>query len=441
MKSNPIIQDFLSFLNQCPTSWHATAAAVKILKNKGFRELKEDQSWNLTPGNRYFVTRNDSSLCAFILPKSTPERVRILASHSDSPGFKIKPQPEIRKQNMILLSTEIYGSPLLNSWLNRDLGLAGRVTFVNSQGNIESTLVRLEDAPLTIPQLAVHLDREVNEKGLTLNKQEHLNVLAALNESLPPSSSYIETLLRQKIEFKQLLSSDLFLFPLEEARLMGFNQQMIAAHGLDNIASLHASLHSMVHNTSSHENDIKMIVCWDNEEIGSNTYQGVSSPFISQILERILLASNKGREDYFRLLNQSFCLSIDLSHAQHPNYMERHDPQHQIQMGKGVVLKHNAQFRYATDGNTSIPLKVLTKEFGIPLQNFVSRNDIPCGTTIGPMHSSLLGMPTVDIGCGQLSMHSCRELMSCQDHLDMCILTQAILETPEIPKTKKVENT
>lgn len=420
MKSNDSVpHNFLTFLQQCPTAWHAIHETSNQLKAKGFKELKETDRWNIQSNEKYFVTRNGSSICAFITPSSAPQKARVVASHSDSPGFKLKPQPEIRKHNMILLGVEIYGAPLLSSWLNRDLGIAGRVIYYDKEDQLQTSLVRLDDDPLTIPQLAIHLDREVNEKGLILNKQEHLNALAALIDENEKVGNYLETLLRKQIEFKQLISSDLFLYPLEAPRLLGYKGQFVAAYRLDNLASLHSSLQAFLENTDPLDHEIKMLICWDHEEIGSNTAQGASSPFFSSILERILISFKLTREDFFRVTNDSLCISVDLAHALHPNYNDKHDVNHPILMQKGVVLKSNAQHRYASDAFSSLAIYKAANQTNIPLQKFVSRNDIPCGTTIGPIYASTNGMPTVDIGCGQLSMHSSRELMSIADYLHL----------------------
>ena len=431
MQINPITRDLLTFIDHSPTSWHAAHEAKKKLQENGFTELKESEEWNILPGQGYFTLRNGSSICAFIVPHKKPRKARILASHTDSPCLKLKPQPEIRKHNMVLFGVEIYGAPLLSSWLNRDLGIAGRVLYYNSHNDIETQLVRIDNAPLTIPQLAIHLDREVNEKGLILNKQEHLNALAALlDNSWDDKENYLDILLRQKIDYKKLLNFDLFLFPLEPAKLSGYNQQMISAYRLDNLTSLHASLTAFLSKSDPLQEDIKLFMSWDNEEVGSNTLQGASSTFASQILERIMLSCKLGRQEYLQLLNQSLCVSIDLTHAVHPNYIEKHDPNHLILLSKGVALKTNAQFRYASDSISSIPIHIAAEQTNLPLQKFVSRNDIPCGTTIGPIHSTLCGMPTVDIGCAQLSMHACRELIATQDYLDLCRLLESILSSP-----------
>lgn len=434
MINSSMIQNLIAFLNTSPTAWHAVANMRHSLKRAGFQELSEQECWDIQPETPYFVTRNGSALCAFVTPRHFPQRLRLLASHTDSPSFKLKPRPEIRKHHSLLLGVEVYGSPLLSSWLNRDLGLAGRIVYIDRQGLIREKLVRLDRFPLTIPQLAIHLDREVNERGPQLNKQEHLNVLVGLERSFPPPASFLEMLLREEGDFEELLAHDLFLFPLEEARLIGYADAFLAAYRIDSLASVHAALMALLQQPDPLEDEMKMVLFWDNEEVGSHTSQGAESPFFNQTLERILNGFSGTREDLFCLLNRSTCLSIDLAHALHPNYADKHDPLHQPILGQGVVIKHNAQQRYATNARSSLPLQLMANLKKIPLQHFVSRNDIPCGTTIGPIQACATGMPTVDLGCGQLSMHSCRELMSCQDHLDMCQLLENLLQAPEWPQ-------
>lgn len=440
MKNSPLIHDLLSFLDCSPTAWHAVIHIEQQLQQLGFQKLSEQEAWNIQPGQRYVVTRQGSSLCAFVTPHRTPQRLRLLASHTDSPSLKLKPQPEIRKHHALLMGVEVYGSVLLSSWLNRDLGLAGRILYTNRAGEIRESLVRLEHYPVTIPQLAIHLDRDVNDKGLQLNKQEHLNALGGMISSLPvPHSSFLEVLLKEEIDFEQLISHDLFLFPLEKARLIGYQQTLLAAYRIDSLASVHAALTALIQQPDPLEEDLKMIIFWDNEEVGSHTAQGAESPFFSQTLERIMTGFSASREDYFCLLNRSIGVSIDLAHALHPNYGDKHDPQHHPHLGQGVVLKHNAQQRYATSAYSSMPIQRVATLKKIPLQHFVSRNDMPCGTTIGPLQACLTGLPMVDIGCGQLSMHACRELMACQDHLDMCQLLGELLNTADWPSSIKNE--
>lgn len=432
IQKNNLIHELLSFFDDSPTAWHAVDRLTRDYRTAGMIELKEEQPWQLEAGKSYFVTRNGSSVCAFTVPKAEPQRVRLLASHTDSPSLKLKRHSEVRKQGTILFGVEIYGGPLLSSWLNRDLGLAGRVIVLDENNRVKEHLVNLTKYLMTIPQLAIHLDREVNEKGLLLNKQEHLYVLAALDDPSLASQSYLERILKEEIAFNELISFDLFFYPLEKARLLGYQEQLIASYRIDSLASVHAASQSFLQNLEPLDHDIKMIVFWDNEEIGSNTAHGASSPFIAQIIERILTSLKLSREDYFRLISQSLCISIDLAHATHPNYTEKHDAQHPLWMGKGIAIKSHANQRYASDARSSASLQLAAKKENIPLQYFASRNDLPCGTTIGPIHATLLGMPTVDIGCTQLSMHSSRELMATQDYIYLCQLLRGLLDVKEM---------
>ncbi|MCE2982005.1 MAG: M18 family aminopeptidase [Parachlamydia sp.] len=425
--SSSLTQSLIDFLDSSPTAWHAVANVAEKFKQVGFTELNSGESWPIEKEGRYFVNHRGSSFCAFVLPKTKPKKLRLFTSHTDSPGFKLKPKPETHSQT-VQLAVEIYGAPLLNSWLNRDLGLAGRVYYTTHDKQTNEALVRLDEDPVMIPQLAIHLDRDINEKGLLLNKQEHLNALAALSSTIPPHTSLIETILRKKIDYEELIAYDLFLYPLEKARLIGYQGQLLASYRIDSLASVHAAMEALTAAPSPLDDEIKMVFFWDHEEIGSQTSLGAKSPFFNHTLERLLTAIGCSREDYFRLLSQSLCVSIDLAHALHPNHKEKHDPHHQPILGKGVVLKNNAQARYATDASSSLPIRLAAKKLGLPLQEFVSRNDMPCGTTIGPLQACNAGMPTVDIGCAQLSMHSIREIMSIQDHADMTLLLRTLME-------------
>lgn len=427
---DPKIEDFIDFIYQSPSPWHAVDVISKRLRAEGFLELLENNRWNVHFGGKYFVTRNGSSICAFIVPQSSFAKSLIIASHTDSPGFKLKPNAEFRKENMIMLGLEVYGSPLITSWLNRDLGIAGRIIHKDEKGTVSEELIILDEYPITIPQIAVHLDRQVNESGLLLNKQEHLAAIAALDvKNNVGKTSYLEERIKEKASYKELLGSDLFVFPLEKPTLIGYQRQMIAAYRIDNLGSAHAALIALLNGKEKNEksDSLRLAVWWDNEEIGSETAQGAGSPFLSHVMERISLALGMDREDYLRSLSQSFCVSIDQTHGMHPNFAERHEPRHPVLLGRGVALKFNAQQRYATDARSSALIVDLCQKHNLSLQKFVTRGDTPCGTTIGPIHASNTGMATVDIGYPQLSMHSARELAACQDHLDMCTLLTTIL--------------
>jgi aspartyl aminopeptidase len=421
------IEDLLNFLDNSPTAWHAVANSSSSLLKHGFKELKEQEAWHIEPGGHYFVTRNGSSLIAFIVPTEKPSAAHVIASHTDSPSFKLKPNCEFQKENMLMLGCEVYGSPMLSSWLNRDLGIAGRVVYQDTQGAVREELVCLQDTPVVIPQLAIHLDRTVNENGLVLNKQEHLAALASVETDKKFKDSFLARNLKKHIPLKELLSFDLFLYPLEKARLIGENHNLISSYRIDNLESVYASLEALLQTKKATAHLLKMIVLWDNEEIGSNTAQGAGSPFLPHIMERIALSLKMSREDYFRLNSSSLCASVDLAHALHPNYPEKHEPRHQPLLNHGIVIKTNSQQRYASDARSVASIAALCIEHQIPYQKYVARNDIPCGTTVGPINANLTGMSTVDIGCAQLSMHSCREIVGTLDHLSMVHLLTEFL--------------
>ena len=429
--SDPEIEDLIVFLQESPTPWHAVAWMLDKLESQGFEILQEQNSWEIQPGKAYAVSRQGSSLCAFVTPSDEPRAVKVIGAHTDSPTFKIKPNAEFVKENMLLLGLEIYGSPLLTSWLNRDLGIAGRVVYKNHKDQLEESLVNLEDFPVIIPQLAIHLDRQVNENGLVLNKQNHLAALATLlsdHSQINFSEGYLKTLLQKKLNFQSLLAHDLFVYPLEGPRLIGGSHEMLSSYRIDNLASVCAALNALIDSQQPDPHTVKMIVFWDHEEIGSETSQGAGSPFFQQTFERISLALNSSREEYFKMIQKGICLSVDMAHALHPNYPERSEPCHQLLMDGGIVIKSSAQHRYATNAWSAGYLIDVCKQNDIPYQHFISRGDIPAGTTIGPIFASRLGMQTVDIGCPQLSMHSCRELFSCRDHKNMCRLLTAYLD-------------
>lgn len=427
-KNSKSLMSLLDFVQQSPTAWHAVDAIKQLILKQGFHELNEADLWQLAYGQRYFTVRNGSTLCAFVMPAKRIKTCCLVAAHTDSPSFKLKPNFEYSKGNMTMLGVELYGSPLLSSWLNRDLGIAGRITYLDKRGLLQESLVRIEDAPMVIPQLAIHLDRTANDTGLVLNKQEHLSALAAVNYQA--AGSYLEQLLLDRCpSAKQLLVHDLFLYPLEGPRFVGPNQQLLSGYRLDNLCSVFAGLEALLSLPENPSSDnLAMAVFWDNEEIGSVSAQGAASPFLPHLLERISLSMGGTREDYLCLLCNALCISVDVAHAWHPNYPDKHDARHQPQLNGGIVLKFNAQQRYASDSRSASRVAAACHKLKLPLQNFASRNDIPSGSTIGPITAALTGMPTVDIGIPQLSMHSSRELIGCQDQQQMTQLLKELLE-------------
>lgn len=403
---------FLNFLKSAPTPYHAVHEAEKALLQAGFDELKEEKGWKLKKGQGYFVKRG-GSLLAFRVPKSSFDAAVVLASHTDSPALKLKPYPEYVKEDLAMVGVEVYGAPLLNSWLNRDLAIAGRVLYRNKKGAVEESLVDLQELRLTIPQLAIHLDRKVNEEGLQLNKQEHLNALFGIN---PPKEGFLLHALKKTVKLEELLAHDLYLYPVEPPQEIGAEKELIAGYRLDNLASLYPSLHAFI---NGRVNDLKILALWDHEEIGSQTPSGAESPFFSHTFERILLGLQIEREEQLRILSNSLCVSIDLTHAVNPNFPDKQDPRHKPTLGGGVYIKTSAQKRYATEAPGTKRLFEASKKAKIPLHFFVPRNDFPSGSTIGPIHATLTGMATVDIGIAQLSMHSARELIAKKDLLTL----------------------
>ncbi|OJU82060.1 MAG: M18 family aminopeptidase [Chlamydia sp. 32-24] len=408
------LNDLKQFLDSSPTAWHATQNIENKLKQCGYKQIDEKKPWDLK-GHKFFVKRNNSSIIAFNLPKQKPNTIHLVASHTDSPALKLKPNSEFRRANELGLSVEIYGSPLLSSWLNRDLGIAGQV-IIQKGSSFEPKLLNYTKHPLIIPQLAIHLDRNVNENGLVLNKQEHLNALAAIN--FPENSSYLETVFKECFFEETVIAHDLFLYPLQKSSLIGYNNSLISSYRIDNLLSAFASLEALIELDSTN-NTLQMAVFWDHEEVGSNTYQGASSPFFEHTLERILSHYQASRDTLLELIPNSMCLSVDLAHGFHLNHAEKLEAQHKCLLGNGIVIKTNAQQRYATNALGIANILNLCQKNSIPYQLYANRNDIPCGSTVGPIHATQIGMPTVDIGLAQLSMHSAREVASCEDYLHL----------------------
>jgi aspartyl aminopeptidase len=422
-----ILTDLKAFLDTSPTSWHAVKEIGNRLALREFQPLREEEKWHLKRGEKYFVSRG-GALCAFCLPEKLPERALILASHTDSPALKLKPLPSFRNANMTQFGVEVYGAPLLSSWLNRDLALAGRVVIMTSEGKPKERLVYLDDALLFIPQLAIHLDREVNEKGLLLNKQDHLCPIVGLSEEDASPLDVLEKLLRRHLSFHSLLSFELFLVPHEPSRFVGLENEMLASYRIDNLTGVHASLSALGMQEKPSDHVLQMALFWDNEEIGSRSKEGAASPFLNDILERIGYCLKMNAEDILLLKNGSLCVSIDMAHALNPNYPKKHEPHHTPLLGKGIVLKYNADQKYASNALSAAVIVRACEVLRLPYQSYVCRSDMPCGSTVGPLIAQGTGINTVDIGCPQLSMHSIREVMATQDYLDMVRLLSHLLQ-------------
>jgi aspartyl aminopeptidase len=411
-----MLESFVQFIQRSPTVYHAAREIGARLAEADFTPLEEGEKWKLEPGKGYFVQREETLVAAFRLPRKKPESAIILASHTDSPCLKIKPQPEISSHGIGLFGTEPYGAPLLHTWVDRDLAIAGRILVDNG----ESKVVFLDDYPVLIPGLAIHLNRDINEKGLILNKQDHMKAVFTIRSK----EKHLEDWLKKHHSFHELLNFDLFLVPTEKPAFLGFEDELISAYRLDNLTSAHACLEALVQ-SKAQEHVLQMALFWDHEEIGSKTYTGADSLFADQLLERICSCP---REDFFRLKSKSLSISCDVGHGLHPNYTEKYDLQNATFLGRGPALKFSS--RYATTGATAAPIVRLAKQHKIPLQNAAGRSDIPSGSTVGSMMGATLGIPTVDLGVSCWAMHSIRETIAAKDQIHLFELLKAALNEP-----------
>jgi aspartyl aminopeptidase len=426
-----LVPDLLSFLGDSPTPYHAVANAMARLEKAGFKAIHEGDAWeSLTPG-RYMMSHGGSSLFAFVLPEGKKiAGFRIVGAHTDSPNLRLKPNAEYKKEGYAQLGVEVYGGVLLNSWLDRDCSLAGRA-FVRSGGKIEPRLVKFTKPMCRVTQLAIHLDREVND-GLKLNRQDHLAPIFGLaRDGAPDVASMVATEL--KVEKDALAGIDLMLYDVVPPTLGGREDEMIFSARLDNLGMSHAGVHALIEAApkASAGDLVPVVVLFDHEEIGSESAYGAHSGFLPRALERIVNAKGGSREDFHRALAGSLCVSADMAHAVHPNYAGKHDERHKPVLNGGPVLKINAQQRYATSASTAAMFRELCKQVEVPFQQYANRTDLPCGSTIGPIASTLLGIRTVDVGNPMLSMHSIRELCGAKDPALMTRVLSAFYNHPD----------
>lgn len=412
------------YLDASPSPFHAVDSAAGLLTARGFTEVSESDTTPTAPG--HYLVRRGGSLIAWSTAHlgeggyaaHTPYRV--VGAHTDSPNLRIKPHPDWARAGWQMLGVEVYGGALTNSWLDRDLGLSGRVAVrdADAPGGFTSRLWRCDEPLLRVSQLAIHLDRTVRSEGLQLNDQQHLAPHWALGRGTDDRHTF-RAWLAERVGVAQddVLAYDAMTHDLTPARRIGVDGDLIASARLDNLATSYASVLALlaaVDEPAAHPS-VPMIVLFDHEEVGSMSERGAQSTFLPAWLERLVLAAGGTREDYWRALAGTVIASGDMAHATHPNYAERHEPQHQILMNGGPVLKVNANLRYATDALGASAFALACEQAGVPMQTFVTRTDLPCGSTVGPMTSALTGATTVDFGAPTLSMHSVRELVGAAD--------------------------
>lgn len=408
MDDREAIAALCSFIDASPSPYHAAANAAQRLEAAGFSALDETRPWGADATGRHFVRRN-GSLVAWSVPAALDAAApwRIIGAHTDSPNLRIKPRPDAGRAGAVQLGVEVYGGPLLNSWLDRDLGLAGRVAL---RGGL-TRLLEIDRPLLRIPQLAIHLDREILTSGLLLNPQAHLSPIWGLGDAPDPDGFRDFIACELDIAASEIVAWDLMTHDLSPASVSGRDGELLAAPRLDNLCSCWAALEAVVAAAQRAEAPT-MIALFDHEEVGSGSAEGAAGPLLRNVFERVYGAD---RESMHRSLAGSVCASADMAHATHPNYPDRHEPDHWIKLNGGPVIKHNASLRYATDAASAAIFLEACERARVPVQHYAHRNDLPCGSTIGPITAARLGIACVDVGAPQLAMHSARETMGSAD--------------------------
>lgn len=410
-------QQLCQFLDNSPTPFHATSQLSQLLEAEGFTGLSESDVWDLQPGGRYYVTRNGSSIIAWVQGQRdlAEQGLRMLGAHTDSPCLKAKPQADLYEHNSWRLGVEVYGGALLNPWFDRDLSLAGRVHYLSDNDTVKEALIDCRCPIGTIPSLAIHLDREANSKR-SVNAQTQLPVLLASGGKSEHDS--LEALLFSQLaatghQAERILDHELFFYDTQPAAVIGFKGDFIASARLDNLLSCFVGAKSLIASAEEASANGSLLICSDHEEVGSGSAAGAAGPFLPQVLQRLL----PDPEAFARAMHQSVLISTDNAHALHPSHADKMDSNHSPKINAGPVIKVNANQRYASNSETQALFRRLCGLCEIPVQNFVMRSDMACGSTIGPITATSLGIKTLDVGLPTYGMHSIRELAGSRDAL------------------------
>jgi aspartyl aminopeptidase len=407
-------RELCRFIDAAPTPFHAVEEAGRRLLAAGFRRLDELAAWKLDPGG-FFAVRGGSLLAWRVAPRTPPERgFRILGALTDSPNLRVKPRPDTGRAGIRQLGVEIYGGVLLNSWLDRDLGLSGRA-YVRGELGPEARLFRIDRPLLRVPQLAIHLNREIDTEGLKLNKQTHMSPVWGLKgQGERGFRAFLAGELGARAD--DVLSWDAMCHDVCPSTPAGVEEEFVSAPRLDNLCSCFCALEALLALPAGDApRHTPVVTLFDHVEVGSGSARGAASPILGDVLERIVLARGGSREDYHRAIADSACISADMAHGTHPNYVEKHEPDHHLLLNKGPVIKINTNLRYASEGETEALFQSACEAADVPYQKWVNRTDLACGSTIGPITAARLGVRTVDVGCPQLAMHSIRELCGSAD--------------------------
>lgn len=421
-------QALLDYIDASPSPWHAVATTEQQLIAHGFTALSEAEGWQLDAGGKYYVTRGAGSVIAFIVgeqPLAT-KGFRLVGAHTDSPSLRLKPKAPYVTEGLLRLGVEVYGGPILASFTDRDLSLAGRVNIRTVSG-FESKLVNIAQPLVRLPNLAIHMNREVNEQGLKLNKQNELPlILSQLEESITANQAFLGLLSEQlATEPADILNWELNIFDTQKGVFWGAHQEFIANSQLDNLASCHAAITALL--ALENPASTVMVGLFDHEEVGSESPTGADGSLLADMIHRIALSLGLSEEERYRALAKSFFISADMAHAFHPNFPNAYEPCHHVQVNHGPVIKANANQRYTTVANTAAQFMRWCEQAGVPYQQYSHRTDLGCGSTIGPMIAANLGVPTVDVGNPMWAMHSIRESAGVLDHAYMiAVLEQAL---------------
>jgi aspartyl aminopeptidase len=413
-------QDLLDFIDVSPSPWHAVLTCEARLSAAGFSRLDELERWTLSPGGRHYVVRGGSSIIAFIVGSQPAAAVglRLIGAHTDSPGLRLKPKPAEDAAGMVRLGVEVYGGPILATFADRDLSLAGRVNVRTANG-FTAHLVRFDEPLLRLPNLAIHMNREVNENGLKFNKQTELPLLLGISHDGTNAEARFRQPLADRlgVAASDLLTWELNVYDTQKGAFWGVDGEFIADSQLDNLASCHAALSALL----ATDNPAATCLCafFDHEEVGSESAAGAGGTFIRDVIHRLAASAGLDGEDQRRILARSIFISADMAHAWHPNFPAAYDPCHHALVNAGPVIKSNANQRYSTSAETAARFMAICEKAGVPCQQYAHRTDLGCGSTIGPIVASRLGIPSVDVGSPMWAMHSIRESAGVLDHAYM----------------------
>ncbi|MDE6318405.1 MAG: M18 family aminopeptidase [Lachnospiraceae bacterium] len=413
-------EDLLRYLNDSPTAYHAVENGTALLKESGFQELKETESWSLCKGGKYFVVKNRSALIAFIVGEGDPakEGFRIIGAHTDSPALKIKPGDcSVTPEGYVRVNVEIYGGAILSTWFDRPLAVAGRVVMKENEA-LQERLVRIDKPVFILPNLCIHLNRDANEKS-SYNKQTEIVPLLSMKDEDVEKGDYLLNLLEEEAGIRKanIVDYELFLYEYQKGIFTGRKQEFISASRIDDLSMVYAGLTALTE-VGEGGQATRVFAAFDNEEVGSTSAQGAHSGLLLHLLNRICKNLGLTDDGYFQAVANSTSVSADLAHAVHPNYSDKHDSENRPVLGGGPVIKYSAAQRYATTAYSAAYFMEACKRAGVPFQKFVNRNDIPGGSTIGPALSGLTTIPTVDMGAPILAMHSIREFGAVADFVD-----------------------